>query len=173
MENRRPPRSHSSDRPSFGRGRGAPSFRDRNRPANASPDGNTASRPADGRGQPPRARSNDSRYRDGGSDGRFRKDGARRTGLGKFDKTKGAPKGRTRPGQSDVIENEIKIISDAQIVDGRFRGQTLQNSPSPKAVPTNRKLRDVVFKVISRRVSGGRILDLGAGCGTIGIEAIS
>jgi len=31
----------------------------------------------------------------------------------------------------------------------------------------------VVFKVISRRVSGGRILDLGAGCGTIGIEAIS
>jgi 16S rRNA (guanine(966)-N(2))-methyltransferase RsmD len=30
-----------------------------------------------------------------------------------------------------------------------------------------------VFKVISRRVKGGRILDLGAGVGTIGIEAIS
>ncbi|MEO8574403.1 MAG: RsmD family RNA methyltransferase [Pyrinomonadaceae bacterium] len=72
-----------------------------------------------------------------------------------------------------MVEKEIKITSDAQIIDGRFRGQTLQNSPSPKASHTNGNLRDVVFKVISRRVSGGRILDLGAGCGTIGIEAIS
>ena len=31
----------------------------------------------------------------------------------------------------------------------------------------------MVFKVVSRRVKGGRILDLGSGCGTIGIEAIS
>jgi 16S rRNA (guanine966-N2)-methyltransferase len=49
----------------------------------------------------------------------------------------------------------------------------LQNSPSPKTPHTDRKVRDVVFKVLSRRVKGGRILDLGAGCGTIGIEAIS
>jgi 16S rRNA (guanine(966)-N(2))-methyltransferase RsmD len=49
----------------------------------------------------------------------------------------------------------------------------LSASPSPKAVHTNRKLREILFKVISRRVKGGRILDLGAGVGTIGIEAIS
>ncbi|HUR99418.1 MAG TPA: RsmD family RNA methyltransferase [Pyrinomonadaceae bacterium] len=72
-----------------------------------------------------------------------------------------------------MVQNEIKITSDAQIVDGRFRGQTLHNSPSPKAPHTNRKLREVAFKVLSRRLSGGRVLDLGAGCGTIGIEAIS
>lgn len=49
----------------------------------------------------------------------------------------------------------------------------LKNSPSPKTLHTNRKIREIVFKVISRRVKGGRILDLGAGCGTIGIDAIS
>jgi len=67
----------------------------------------------------------------------------------------------------------IKITSDAQITDGRFRGRTLVNSVSPYALQTNRKLRDTVFNLISKRVKGGRVLDLGAGSGTIGIEAIS
>lgn len=175
MENRRPPRSNSTDRkPYFGRGRGASSFRDKNRPANSPPDGNRyANRSGDGRGPVKGTRSNDSRWRDGGTDGRYRKDVGKRPGPGKFDKTKGDSKGRSRHGQSGVIENEIKITSDAQITDGRFRGQTLLNSPSPKTPHTDRKLREILFKVISRRVKGGRILDLGCGSGTIGIEAIS
>ena len=80
---------------------------------------------------------------------------------------------RSRPGKPGIVENEIKITSDAQITDGRFRGKTLLNSPSPKAPHTSRRIREIVFKVISRRVKGGRILDLGAGSGTIGIESIS
>lgn len=43
----------------------------------------------------------------------------------------------------------------------------------PGAVPTQRKLREVAFKIMARRVKAGRILDLGAAGGTIGIEAIS
>lgn len=80
---------------------------------------------------------------------------------------------RPRTGKPGVVENEIKITSDAQITDGRFRGKTLLNSPSPKAPHTSRKIREILFRVISRRVKGGRILDLGAGTGTIGIESIS
>jgi 16S rRNA (guanine(966)-N(2))-methyltransferase RsmD len=59
------------------------------------------------------------------------------------------------------------------VTDGKFRGKLLQNSTSPSAARTARKLREILFKVISRRVKAGRILDLGAGSGTIGIEAIS
>ena len=40
-------------------------------------------------------------------------------------------------------------------------------------MPTVRKLREIAFKVASRRVRAGRFLDLGAGNGTLGLEAIS
>jgi 16S rRNA (guanine966-N2)-methyltransferase len=71
------------------------------------------------------------------------------------------------------VEPEIKIVSDSQITDGKFRGKSLLNSPSPLGAPTQRKIREVIFRVLARRVKAGRILDLGAACGTIGIEAIS
>ncbi|MEO8042284.1 MAG: RsmD family RNA methyltransferase [Acidobacteriota bacterium] len=175
MENRRPPRSNSTDRkPYFGRGKGAPAFRDKNRTADPPRDGDgRGNRSGDGRGLGIRTRSNDSRLGGGRSDGAFRNDSERRFGPGKFDKTRSDQHGRSRTGKPIVAENQIRITSDGQITDGRFRGQTLSNSPSPKAAHTDRKLREVVFRVISRRVKGGRILDLGAGVGTIGIEAIS
>lgn len=173
MENRRPPRSSSTDRkPYFGRGRGTPGARDNDRPGNLRSDGDRQrSRSAEGRGPAGRTRSNDSRWGDARSDAGFRSDGGRRLGPGKYDRTKGNHRGG-RTGKP-VAENQIKITSNEQITDGRFRGQKLQSSPSPKAARTDRKLREIVFKVISRRVKGGRILDLGAGVGTIGIEAIS
>ncbi|MEO6334451.1 MAG: RsmD family RNA methyltransferase [Pyrinomonadaceae bacterium] len=175
MENRRPPRSNSSDqKPSFGQGRGAPPVRDRNRPGNPTADGQRRTTSAgDGRTQPLRTRANDSRYRDSGQEGRFGNDGGRRFGPGRFDNAKGDPRARGRKTKSDPVENEIKITCEGQITDGRFRGRTLHSSPSPKAPHTDRKLRELVFKILSRRVAGGRILDLGAGCGTIGIEALS
>ena len=70
-------------------------------------------------------------------------------------------------------EELIKITSDSQICDGRFRGRLLLNSDSPNCAHASVKLRDEVFRTISKRVKAGRILDLGAGAGTIGIEAIS
>ena len=70
-------------------------------------------------------------------------------------------------------ENHPPITSDLQITDGKYRGQLLENSLSPIARPTERKLREIVFKVASRRVRAGRFLDLGAGMGVIGLEALS
>lgn len=102
----------------------------------------------------------------------MRNDGGKVFGRGRFDKNKSDHRGGPRTARGGAA-NEIKITSDGQVTDGRFRGRSLSGSPSPKAAHTDRKLREVVFKVISRRVNGGRILDLGAGVGTIGIEAIS
>ena len=70
-------------------------------------------------------------------------------------------------------ENYPPITSDLQITDGKYRGHLLENSLSPVARPTERKLREIVFKVASRRVRAGRFLDLGAGMGIIGLEALS
>ena len=165
MENRRPPQAKSPGR-NFDRSRGKPSFR-------GGPGGSGPSR-----GRRP---DGDGRYGDpgrGGS-GYQRRDGGPRGNSGKkfgdnsrFGKS-GPGRDRGKPGKRDRVENEIKIVSDSQITDGKFRGHTLQNSVSPNSVHTQRKLREIAFKILARRVKAGRILDLGAACGTIGIEALS
>jgi 16S rRNA (guanine966-N2)-methyltransferase len=70
-------------------------------------------------------------------------------------------------------ENRIKIVSDMQITDGKHRGKYLESTASPNNQPTPRRLREIMFKILFRRVRAGRVLDLCAGAGMIGIEAIS
>ncbi|MEZ5344720.1 MAG: 16S rRNA (guanine(966)-N(2))-methyltransferase RsmD [Pyrinomonadaceae bacterium] len=65
------------------------------------------------------------------------------------------------------------IVSDLQITDGKHRGKYLKISKSSGAKPTNRKIREIFFRILLRRVRAGRFLDLCAGSGTMGIEAIS
>lgn len=109
-------------------------------------------------------RSNDNNPRSGG---RFAPSGTNRF----------APKGRFpnkgksfKPWQR---EDNIKIVSDMQITDGKHKGKYLQGSTSPNAQPTPRRIREIMFKILFRRVRAGRFLDLCAGSGTIGVEAIS
>lgn len=66
-----------------------------------------------------------------------------------------------------------KIVSDLQITDGKHRGKYLKSSESPRVKPTVRSIREVMFKILFRRVRAGRFLDLCAGSGTVGLEAIS
>ena len=65
------------------------------------------------------------------------------------------------------------IVSEMQVTDGKHRGKYLQNTTSEKVRPTARRIREVMFRIIFRRVRAGRFLDLCAGSGTVGIEAIS
>jgi 16S rRNA (guanine966-N2)-methyltransferase len=60
-----------------------------------------------------------------------------------------------------------------QITDGKHRGRLLTTTVSPKLLPTPRRMRETMLKILFRRVRAGRFLDLCAGCGMIGIEAIS
>ena len=175
MDNRRPPRNQSfgsrpfNDRPKRGPGprpgqlaRNEPP-RDSSRPHTGPNDRfQTRSRsdaapfdrrpPSDRYGQP--------------SDGRGRRyDPASRFG----------PSGRYGNPRKAVLKKDepLPITSDLQITDGKHRGHLLVNSLSPGAKPTGRKLREIMFKVASRRVRAGRFLDLGAGMGMVGLEAIS
>jgi 16S rRNA (guanine966-N2)-methyltransferase len=81
------------------------------------------------------------------------------------------PKGKNfKPWEKD---NRPRITNDMQVTDGKHRGTLLATTASPKIRPTARRLRETMFKILFRRVRAGRFLDLCAGCGMIGIEAIS
>jgi 16S rRNA (guanine966-N2)-methyltransferase len=81
------------------------------------------------------------------------------------------PKGKKLPPWKK--ENNIRIVSDMQVTDGKHKGKYLQSTTSPKVRPTARRIREVAFKILYRRIRAKRFLDLCAGCGTVGIEAIS
>lgn len=66
-----------------------------------------------------------------------------------------------------------RIYDEMQITDGKHIGKFLKSTDSPKVRPTARRIREALFKTIFRRVRAGRFLDLCAGSGTVGIEAIS
>ncbi|MDQ3712220.1 MAG: 16S rRNA (guanine(966)-N(2))-methyltransferase RsmD [Acidobacteriota bacterium] len=82
-----------------------------------------------------------------------------------------APKaGNPKPWERD---NSPRIVSEMQITDGKHKGKYLQSTASPNVRPTARRIREVMFRILFRRVRAGRFLDLCAGSGMVGIEAIS
>jgi 16S rRNA (guanine(966)-N(2))-methyltransferase RsmD len=60
-----------------------------------------------------------------------------------------------------------------QILVGRYRCRGLVTSPSPKVRPTARRLREALFEILAEQIKGVRFLDLCAGSGVVGLEALS
>ncbi|MGD9738262.1 MAG: 16S rRNA (guanine(966)-N(2))-methyltransferase RsmD [Bauldia sp.] len=65
-----------------------------------------------------------------------------------------------------------------RIVGGEFRGRALTTPPANAAIrPTSDRLREAVFDILVHRfddpVTGARVLDLFAGTGALGLEALS
>lgn len=60
-----------------------------------------------------------------------------------------------------------------RIIGGTFRSRQLKSSKKMSLRPTSDRLRETLFNVISTRVPDSRFLDLFAGTGAVGIEAIS
>jgi len=85
------------------------------------------------------------------------------------------PRPGDRPKTRKPWENvkRLKITSEFQITDGRHQGTLLENIPKINANVSSQKLREILFKVLSRKIRAGRFLDLCAGNGTMGIEALS
>lgn len=60
-----------------------------------------------------------------------------------------------------------------RIIAGKYKGQTLF-SPKGEAVrPTSEQLRGALFNICGNRIEGASFLDLFAGSGAIGLEALS
>lgn len=60
-----------------------------------------------------------------------------------------------------------------QILAGKYRRRHLQSTLSSKVRPTARRLRESLFDFLGTKIFGMRFLDLCAGSGAVGIEALS
>jgi 16S rRNA (guanine966-N2)-methyltransferase len=60
-----------------------------------------------------------------------------------------------------------------RIIAGAYKGRNLKSPPSMKVRPTSDRLRETLFNVIAPRIEDSRFLDLCAGSGAVGIEALS
>ena len=60
-----------------------------------------------------------------------------------------------------------------RVIAGTYKGRKLKSPPSMQVRPTSDRLRETLFNVIAPRIHGVRFLDLCAGSGAVGIEALS
>ena len=65
------------------------------------------------------------------------------------------------------------MLLTMRIIAGLFRSRSLEAPPGLATRPTSDRLRETLFNVLAPRIEGAVFLDLYAGSGAVGIEALS
>ncbi|HEY4602397.1 MAG TPA: 16S rRNA (guanine(966)-N(2))-methyltransferase RsmD [Cerasibacillus sp.] len=60
-----------------------------------------------------------------------------------------------------------------RVIAGKYKGRGLQSVPGQMTRPTTDKVKEAIFHMLGPYFDGGRCLDLFAGSGSLGIEALS
>jgi 16S rRNA (guanine966-N2)-methyltransferase len=60
-----------------------------------------------------------------------------------------------------------------RVIAGKYRSRILKSLKGNALRPTSDRLRETLFNVLSHRITGSRFLDIFAGTGAVGIEALS
>ena len=60
-----------------------------------------------------------------------------------------------------------------RISGGEWRGRLIQSPPGLSSRPTIGRVRETLFSMLQEEIKGAKVLDLFAGVGTVGIEALS
>jgi 16S rRNA (guanine966-N2)-methyltransferase len=60
-----------------------------------------------------------------------------------------------------------------RVIAGEYRGRRLTAPPGAATRPTSDRVREALFSILGARVPGARVLDLFAGSGALGLEALS
>jgi 16S rRNA (guanine(966)-N(2))-methyltransferase RsmD len=60
-----------------------------------------------------------------------------------------------------------------RVIGGEFRSRRLKSPPGEATRPTPDRLREALFNVLAPRIEGAVFADAYAGCGAVGIEALS
>jgi 16S rRNA (guanine966-N2)-methyltransferase len=64
-------------------------------------------------------------------------------------------------------------MAETRVTGGELRGRVLKTPPGRRVRPTTSLVRQALFNSIGESIRAARVLDLFAGAGTIGIEALS
>jgi len=72
-----------------------------------------------------------------------------------------------------LAADEERFTRIMRVIAGTFRSRTLQAPPGAATRPSSDRLRETLFNVLAPRIAGARFLDLYAGSGAVGIEALS
>lgn len=60
-----------------------------------------------------------------------------------------------------------------RVISGKFKGRLIHKVPSSNTRPTSDKIKEAIFHIMGPYFNGGHAIDLFAGSGALGIEAIS
>jgi len=72
-----------------------------------------------------------------------------------------------------LLRDAVGDLAGMRIIGGTVRGRTLLYSGDPRTRPMKDRLREAVFNLIGPAVRGAHALDLFAGTGALGLEAVS
>ena len=60
-----------------------------------------------------------------------------------------------------------------RVIAGKYRSRQLKSLKGLALRPTSDRLRETLFNILAGRVAGSRFIDVFAGTGAVGIEALS
>lgn len=69
--------------------------------------------------------------------------------------------------------HKLKVIYLMRVISGTAKGRQLKSVSSSNTRPTTDKVKEALFNIITPYLNGGVVLDLFAGTGGLGIEALS
>jgi 16S rRNA (guanine(966)-N(2))-methyltransferase RsmD len=78
-----------------------------------------------------------------------------------------------RPRKDHSTPEEASRASRLRIIGGKFRGRQIEYSGDARTRPMKDRVREAVFNLVGPRVVGKLAIDLFAGTGAIGLEALS
>ena len=81
-------------------------------------------------------------------------------------------KSKRTTGQNDAASGDTRD-AEVRIIGGTFRGRRLQYHGDPQVRPMKHRTRESLFNLISTECPGRHAIDLFAGTGALGLEAIS
>src|SRR5271170_5971021 len=90
------------------------------------------------------------------------------------------PIGKDHPRMSTIVSAAISrggrrrhTIAKMRVIAGTYRSRSLIAPRGLQTRPTSDRLRETLFNILAPRFEGCRFVDLYAGTGAVGIEAIS
>src|SRR5256885_1565381 len=77
------------------------------------------------------------------------------------------------PKPSSAASRPDRVIPEVRIIGGQFRGRRLAYSGDPRTRPMKDRVREALFNLIGPQIKGMYAIDLFAGTGALGLEALS